>query len=89
MQTEKNTEKLFKEFFKDNSTFKSHRSKDTVDPKLLKEHFKNHFDIPQNLVTLEEKTEMPDYLKHLREIPVDSIKQGPRCEIEISNAIKK
>ena len=80
----RNTEKIFKEFFKDNSTFKSHRSKDTVDPKLLKEHFENHFDVLKNLVTPEEIIEMPDYLKHLQEI--DSIKQGPPYEIEISNA---
>ena len=85
----KDTEKLFKEFFKDNYAFKSHKSNETCEPSRLKEHFEKHFQLPQHLVMPKEIAEMPQYMKHLQDIPVDSMKQGPPDEEEIRDAIKK
>ena len=64
----KDTEKMFKEFFKDNYAFKSHKSNETRDPKKLKEHFEKHFQLPQKLVMPDELVEIPEYPTMIEDI---------------------
>ena len=85
----KQTEKLFKTFKKNVSSFKKHTSTQSCDPQQLKEHFEKHFDLPGNMEVPKEIIEMPEYLKHLKDIPVDTIVQGVPSELEIANAIRK
>ena len=85
----KDTEKLFKEFFKNNYAFKSAKPTETCDPTKLKEHFEKHFTLPPNPTTPEEIEKVPQYMKHLQEISIDQMKQGPPDELEIKGAIKK
>ena len=63
-------------------------AKEECDPKVLKEHFETHFDLKEQLEIPEEIATPPEYLKHLREISTDSIKQGPPDEEELKSAIK-
>lgn len=84
-----NTEKLFKEFFKNNYAFKSAKPTETCDPIKLKEHFEKHFELPPNLPIPEEIEKIPQHMQHLQEISIDSIKQGPPDEQEIEDAMKK
>ena len=64
----KDTEKLFKEFFKNNYAFKSAKPTETCDPIKLKEHFEKHFTLPSNLTTPEEIEKVPQYMQHFQEI---------------------
>ena len=52
-------------------------------------NFVKHFDLPENMEVPKEIIKLTDYLKYLKEIPVDSIKQGAPYESEIANAIRK
>ena len=80
---------MFKEFFNDNYAYKSHKSNETCDPTKLKDHFEKHFQLPNRLVMPDEIRQMPEYMKHLQDIPIDSMRQGPPDEEEIIEAVKK
>ena len=57
---------MFKAFTTRSSAFKKHNTKQTCSPERLKDHFENHFNLPEGLVPPEEIAEMPEYLKNLK-----------------------
>ena len=74
MPFERKLKKMFKSFKTNKSPFEKHDSTDNCNTKELKDYFENHFKLPENLKMPDEIKEIPQYFKHLKEIPVESVK---------------
>ena len=81
-------DELFRRLKSDNSTFLDTNRKQKCDSNKLKEHFKRHFNIEEDINEPFELNEAPEFVKELQRIDINGINTSPSNFDEIRHILK-